>query len=136
MTTLRQFVRERAGHRCEFCRVHSALQCATFHIDHVRPVSRGGTDEAENLAFACPTCNLSKSNRQTLTDPDTGDAVPLFNPRRDRWSEHFRFEGYTILGLTAIGRAMVAGFQLNSSQYILIRSVEEQVGIYPPPHNS
>jgi 5-methylcytosine-specific restriction endonuclease McrA len=32
----------------------------TGQVDHIHPVSRGGSDAAENLAAACTSCNLSK----------------------------------------------------------------------------
>ena len=38
-------VEARAGERCEYCRMHQALQGATFHIEHVVPRSRGGPDD-------------------------------------------------------------------------------------------
>ena len=132
MSSWRETVRQRAGHRCEYCKVHSAAQCAPFYADHVHPVSRGGPDGVDNRAFSCPACNLSKSNHVTLVDPETGHGVPVFNPRTDRWSDHFRFEGYMLVGLTPIGRAMIAAFDLNSTQYIFIRSVEEKAGLFPP----
>ena len=132
MTTLRQVLQERAGHRCEYCKVHAAIQRATFHLDHVRPSSRSGGDDPDNRAFACPTCNLSKSDRVALSDPETGELVPLFNPRQDRWSDHFRFEGYVVVRLTPTGRALVAAFDLNSTQYIFIRSIEAGAGLFPP----
>lgn len=129
---VRRQVEERARHRCEYCRLPSALQGATFHIDHILAISAGGTDDLDNLAFACPSCNLSKSSRATLLDPDTGCGVELFNPRRDRWADHFRFDGYCVTGLTAMGRAIVGAFDLNTSRYILIRTAEERFGLYPP----
>lgn len=132
MTPLRQALEERAGRRCEYCKVHAALQRATFHLDHVRPTSLSGPDDFNNRAFACPTCNLAKSDRQTLPDPETGEPVTLFNPREDRWAEHFRFDGYVVVGLTPIGRALVAAFDLNSTQFIFIRSIEAAAGLFPP----
>jgi 5-methylcytosine-specific restriction endonuclease McrA len=50
----------RAGERCEYCRMHQALQGATFHVEHIVPSSRGGPTELRNLAWACPGCNLRK----------------------------------------------------------------------------
>lgn len=32
-------------------------------IDHLLPVSRGGTDDPRNLVLACSGCNRSKGNR-------------------------------------------------------------------------
>ena len=126
-------VRARAGDRCEYCRMHQALQGGTFHVEHTTPSSRGGTFDLANLAWACPRCNFCKSVRVEAVDPDTGAVVPLFNPRRDRWSDHFRWEGYFIEGQTSIGRAAVTLFDLNNSRRILIRGAEEVFGLFPPP---
>ena len=58
-----RLVEDRAGGRCEYCRMHQSLQGATFHIEHIVPSSRGGFSEPDNLAGACPSCNLRKSDR-------------------------------------------------------------------------
>ncbi len=34
-----------------------------YHIDHRIPLSRGGSNGAGNIVIACPSCNLSKSNK-------------------------------------------------------------------------
>jgi hypothetical protein len=68
----------------------------------------------------------------TVTDPDTVELLPLFDPRHDRWSDHFRFEGYFVVGLTPTGRTLVPAFDLNSTQRIFIRSTEEGAGLFPP----
>jgi len=86
--TTRQ-VTARAGSRCEYCRMHQSLQGATFHIEHITPRAAGGSDAADNLALACPSCNLGKSDRVRVPDPSTAEAVPLFNPRTDLWADHF-----------------------------------------------
>jgi hypothetical protein len=122
----------RAGRRCEYCRMHQALQGATFHVEHIMPSSRGGLSDLDNLAWACPSCNLHKSDRVEALDPDTGATAPLFNPRIDRWTDHFRWSGYFIEGLTAIGRATVFALDLNNSRRILIRSAEELFELFPP----
>jgi hypothetical protein len=76
---------------------------------------------------------MAKSNRLSLLDPQTGEQVPLFNPRRDRWDEHFRFEGFAVVGLTPVGRALVSLLDLNSTQRMFIRSIEQRAGLFPPP---
>lgn len=125
-------VRARAGDRCEICRMHQALQGATFHVDHVVPRSRGGSDEEDNLALCCPTCNLHKSDRTQLSDPDSSGVVPVFHPRRDRWEDHFRWDRYRMVGLTGIGRAAIFAFDLNHPRRLLIREAEERFDLYPP----
>lgn len=48
------------GGRCYYCRVEIE---AGYHIDHMLPISRGGTNGPENLALACAPCNLSKHTK-------------------------------------------------------------------------
>jgi hypothetical protein len=122
-------VRERAGDRCQYCRMHQRLQGATFHIEHVVPRAKGGTDELLNLALACPSCNLHKADRTTAIDPVTGDEVALFHPGQQAWSSHFRFNGHRIEGLTPIGRATVAALNLNHPRRLRIRAAEERLGL-------
>jgi len=125
-------VEARAGQRCEYCRMHQSLQGATFHVEHITPTAAAGSDEMSNLAWACPSCNLKKSNRQTIVDPETGQAVPLFNPRTDRWEDHFVWSGYTVVGQTPVGRALVEAFDLNNPRRLLIREAEEYFELFPP----
>jgi 5-methylcytosine-specific restriction endonuclease McrA len=68
-------VRERAGARCQYCLMHQSLQGATFHIEHIVPRSKGGTSDLENLALACPGCNLHKADKTTAVDPASGVEV-------------------------------------------------------------
>lgn len=46
------------GGCCAYCAVPLF---AYYHVDHVIPLSRGGADRLENLALACPSCNVRKS---------------------------------------------------------------------------
>lgn len=127
-----QQVAARAEQRCEYCRMHQSLQGATFHVEHVTPNSRGGSDDPDNLALACPSCNLHKSDRVAAIDPESGSTVPLFNPRTARWQEHFRWDDYCIVGLTPIGRATVAALDFNHPRRVLIRHAEELFELFPP----
>lgn len=49
-------VMDRDGRCCVYCGTTEG----PFHLDHIKPVSAGGTGEAGNLAVACASCNLSK----------------------------------------------------------------------------
>jgi HNH endonuclease len=127
---LSRAVRARAQARCQYCRMHESLQGATFHIEHVIPQCKGGGSDLENLVLACPGCNLHKASRITAVDPETGEETQLFHPIKQRWPEHFRFKGYPMEGLTAVGRATVAALNLNHSRRQRIREVEEAFGLY------
>ncbi len=124
-------VRRRAGQRCQYCLMHQGLQGATFHIEHVIPQSRGGSLELSNLALACPGCNLHKADRTMAVDPETGASVPLFHPNRQIWSDHFRFNGHRIEGLTPTGRATADALDLNHRRRMRIRAAEEALGLFP-----
>jgi hypothetical protein len=127
-----RFVEERAGRRCEYCRMHQALQGATFHVEHVRPKARGGESDLGNLAWCCPSCNLRKSDRIEASDPETAAIVPLFHPRRNVWQEHFRWEGQLLEGRTPEARATIAALDLNHPRRLLIRQAEGLFGWFPP----
>ena len=113
---LRSQVIARARWRCEYCRAPQAGSAYTFHLDHILPRAKGGTAVLENLALACAPCNGAKREKVTATDPRTGKAVRLFNPRTDRWEGHFRWNASRthIAGRTAIGRATVLALHLNN----------------------
>ena len=58
---LRHEVFKRDGYKCVECGA-SKEDGATLHIDHKIPVSKGGTDELDNLQTLCSDCNLNKSD--------------------------------------------------------------------------
>jgi len=118
----RLLVRTRAGDRCEYCRLpHSAVAFVQFHVDHVIAPQHGGTDDPENLAFACNRCNAFKGTNLAALDSETRMVVRLFDPRNQRWSDHFHQLGFEILGLTAIGRATVQLLNLNAIERVQLR---------------
>lgn len=84
-------------------------------MDHIQPQEAGGADEAGNLALACRSCNGSKHVATTARDPLRDRMVRIFNPRTDRWDEHFAFRVQTaeLAGRTAIGRATAARLRMN-----------------------
>ena len=56
---LREIVERRDHYVCIYCGRFSP----TGEVDHVLPLSRGGTDAVYNLAWACQACNRSKGDR-------------------------------------------------------------------------
>jgi hypothetical protein len=57
---LAQTVRERAGERCEYCRIPQLALPLRFQIDHIIAEQHGGETVLGNLAFACPHHNRYK----------------------------------------------------------------------------
>jgi len=45
------------------CRICPALLSEGYHVDHIRPLVKGGTNEDANLQLLCPHCNTSKGTK-------------------------------------------------------------------------
>lgn len=85
-------VARRARHRCEYGRAPEAVFNFPFEVEHIVPTSHGGSDDETNLCLACRACNVRKSDRLLALDEISGEEVPLFHPREQRWDEHFRID--------------------------------------------
>ena len=118
---LRDSVRRRAGNRCEYCHLRQEHVESNHHVEHIIPRKHGGSDEIANLALACDRCNLRKGTNLSGVDPRSGSVMPLFHPRKDSWSEHFRVDSARIRGLTAIGRATVETLGMNEARRVELR---------------
>lgn len=117
-------VRERACHRCEYCKLHEVdSPLAALHIEHIRPRKHGGGSELSNLALACIDCNLHKGSNLTGIDPETGKITELFNPRMQSWEEHFKWRGIRVEGLTSVGRTTIGVLAMNSEEQLVLRSL-------------
>jgi hypothetical protein len=105
-----------------------------FTLDHIVPASRGGSDHLDNLCSCCSECNTYKQARTAAPDPRTARIVPLFNPRRDNWDEHFRWSPTTtrLIGRTAIGRATILALRLNRAHLVQARTMWVRYGLHPP----
>src|SRR5262249_27422964 len=126
-------VRDRAGNRCEYCLLCQRHCAFVLQIEHVLSRKHGGSDDILNLALACDRCNAHKGSDLTGIDPDTGQLVPLFNPRTQTWTEHFAFGGSLIVGLTPTGRTTVGLLQMNAPRRLRLRAkLLERGDLYLP----
>lgn len=64
-----QLVRQRAGNRCEYCLLPQEFSGLRFHVEHIVARQHRGTDDADNLALACPECNCHKGTNLSGVDP-------------------------------------------------------------------
>lgn len=127
-------IHRRADQLCEYCHASEKWQYVRFTVDHVVPISLGGSDNLENLALACFHCNRRKWNYIEAINPESGQTVELFNPRLSLWSKHFIWSGdrLSIIGLTPTGAATVAALDLNRERVVLIRAADVEIGRHPP----
>ena len=116
---LRALVARRAGYRCEYCRLPEQFVPVGFHVEHIIPRQHGGSDDPDNLCHACSRCNWHKG--PNLTGIAGGQIVPLFDPRRQSWNDHFAWQGPLIVGLTPTGQASVQVLQMNAPRRLRLR---------------
>jgi hypothetical protein len=133
-TSLQRRIRQRANYLCEYCHTAEAWQYVPFTVDHVSPLSAEGTTEADNLALACFHCNRQKSDHTAAIDPETGQETPLFNPRRQRWADHFIWSAdkLLVIGVTPVGRATAQALRFNRQRILAIRAADIAVNRHPP----
>lgn len=131
---LRRQVVEDSNHRCEYCKTSSRLTGTPLVMEHILPRSQGGSDDRQNLAASCYRCNEFKGAKTDAIDPETGQLVPLFNPRTQVWSNHFAWAhgGTHIIGITATGRTTVIALRLNNDNLVEARSLWIEFGWHPP----
>jgi hypothetical protein len=127
-------VAERAGNRCEYCRSLAGWGPDPFSIEHIIPKCRGGTDDLDNLAFACQGCNNHKSTAAAAYDPTTGSETNLYHPRNDRWEDHFSWSDdlTEVVPLTPTGRVTLARLRMNRSGLMNHRKALTAFGVHPP----
>jgi hypothetical protein len=135
---LREAVIKRARGCCEYCWSPSRYSPEVFEVEHIRPISAGGTTTLDNLALACPACNRHKGSHQSGIDPQTGRHVPLYNPRRQQWSDHFRWSDdlTEIVGQTPTGRATVHVLHMNRPSVRRFRAALRALDLHPGRENN
>lgn len=112
----------RASNQCEYCHVHQLGYEALFQIDHIIALQHFGSDDLSNLALSSPKCNRKKGSNLSAIDPVTAAVVDLFNPRKMKWEDPFRYEGATAIGLSDVGRATISLLDLNHPERIKLRA--------------
>ncbi len=130
---LRRAVAERAQHCCEYCGIAEDAVLAPHEPDHIIGEQHGGATSLINLAYACFRCNRYKGPNIATHDPLMGHLVPLFNPRNERWSEHFQLDEAVIAPLTPVGRGTALLLRFNDEQRVLLRAELLRQGRYHPP---
>ena len=126
---LRRSVEARASGCCEYCLVPEAFTLLRHQVDHVIAEKHAGPTSADNLALACAQCNGCKGSDIASLDPLLATLTPTFNPRTDRWSDHFSILDGAIVPKAAVGRVTVALLRLNEPDRIEERRLLHTAGV-------
>jgi hypothetical protein len=127
--SLRKQVYQRAKGCCEYCLIPDIAAFAPHEVDHVIAEKHGGLTKADNLALSCTLCNKHKGSDLTSIDPETGDIVPLYHPRKDQWHEHFQIKDAKLIALSAKARVTIRLLQLNQQDRIEEREYLLEAGM-------
>jgi len=127
---LRQTIADRANLLCEYCLIAETDTFYGCEVDHIISLKHGGSSELDNLAYACALCNRAKGSDVGSVSA-SGEFTRFFNPRTDRWSEHFQLDQATIRSLTTIGEVTARILGLNDSIRLHEREEMIRFGKYP-----
>lgn len=128
---IRLVVATRADYLCEYCLIAEEDTFFGCHVDHIISIKHRGETKADNLAYACAFCNRFKGSDIASLSSETAALVRFFNPRIDRWSDHFQLQGLSIEPRTEIGEVTVRILRFNDNERILERQELNKIGRYP-----
>lgn len=130
---LRRFVAERAGFICEYCLIAEDDTFFGCQVDHIISEKHGGPTTTTNLAYACAFCNRAKGSDLGSLAHATGQLTRFYNPRTDRWSEHFVLNGVSIIPRTEVGEVTARIFGFNEGDRVLEREALVASSRFPGP---
>lgn len=128
---LRRKVVARSEEICEYYLIAEEDTFFGCEADHIISEKHGGRTDAENLAYSCVCCNQAKGSDIGSIHWPTEQFVRFYNPRTDRWADHFELVGSRIEGLTPIGVVTTRILGFNSVERILERQTLQSLGRYP-----
>lgn len=128
---LKKKVAVRASFKCEYCLLAELVSFYTFHIDHIKSIKHGGLSILLNLAYCCPDCNFFKGSDLGTFVINDEHLTRFFNPRKDKWHDHFELQNGVIYGKTEIGVATARIFQFNNVDRLIFRQQLIGLGFYP-----
>ena len=106
-----------------------------FHAEHIIPRKKAPhlILDPGNLVWACLRCNSTKGEYVTAIDPDSQKEVPLFHPKQQQWSSHFRgTSDGKIHGRDAVGRGTTDRLEFNAEVSVIRhRSLGYENGWWP-----
>jgi predicted restriction endonuclease len=89
-----QEVYERYGFKCAYCGIDGSSDfetwfTANFAVDHIKPRKFGGTNEPNNLALACHSCNLYKGWADCNSVDEAKEIIRQKRIQAQNWYEKY-----------------------------------------------
>ena len=117
-----EVVRRLYRYTCGYCGITETDVGSELTVDHFKPRAVGGTDELDNLVYACWKCNQFKHDFW----PNAEDLVyqrHVLHPLFDDLAVHFYSNEQTgqLEALTETGRFHIATLRLNRPQLVKYR---------------
>lgn len=96
---------------CGYCGKNGKKLRQRFHVDHFVPqkIDKGRKSDYTNFVWACPKCNVCKSDKWPTEDKTIAhtDMLGFVDPASPEFDEHlFRDESGFIVGRTPLGEQM------------------------------
>jgi hypothetical protein len=119
-TETRAAVRAAFGGRCGYCGVSETSVGGELEMDHFHPQAAGGSDDIENLVYACTACNRFKGDYAPA--PDAPESLRLLRPQCDDLAVHIEETAHgRLIGLTPRGWFHIQRLHLNRPQLVELR---------------
>jgi hypothetical protein len=128
---LRRLVVARAQGLCEYCLIGIEDTFLGCEADHVISEKHGGATAEDNLAQACAPCNTAKGSDVGSIHWESGTFVRFFNPRTDRWGDHFVLSASLIEAVTPVGSVTARILRFNDAARVLERQALRSLGRFP-----
>lgn len=121
---------------CQYCGAHPPS--AVLHVDHIDPVSKGGTNDLDNLVTACESCNQGKSDRllsdipQSLQDKaaqivEREEQIKGYQRAMD--AKRLRIED-ECMEVVDVYERFNEGYTLNDASLVTVRRFIEKLGMH------
>lgn len=127
--SLRAQVAARAHYICEYCLIAEEDTFFGCEVDHIISIKHGGTNDFQNLAYACLACNRAKgSDLASLSS--TGELTAFYHPRKNHWELHFLLDGTQFIPLSSQGEVTIEIFKMNLIERLVERNTLSRIGRY------
>lgn len=121
---------------CQYCGAHPPG--AVLHVDHIRPVADGGTNDIDNLVTACQPCNQGKAARLLSSIPMSLSARAVEVKEREQQIRGYQavIEGKALRINKEVDRVIDVfesfkeGYTLNDYARPSIRRFIEAIGVH------